>query len=127
MSTQRVSRKGIDRDFRLLSDRHMGQLRFLVVCNHPDAWQGDEARDLSAYAYQLSGFDLTLSDHTVLGGCDRGVADVDPCGIECGALRSDGRLALQYLRFEDRQLALGGKCLRVILRKLGGQLRPIGV
>src|SRR5277367_6883291 len=98
MSVQCMSRKGIDRDFRLLSDRHMGQLRFLVVCNHPDVGQGDEARDLSAYAYQLSGFDLTLSDHAVLGRCDGRVADVDPCGIECSTLRSDGRLALQDLR-----------------------------
>src|SRR5271167_2035044 len=126
MSVQGVPWERVDRDFRLLPDSHMGQLRFLVVCNHPNVGQGRESRDLTAYSHELSRFDLTLSDHTVLSRCDRGVAKVDPRGIERGSLRGDGGLALCDLCFEDRELALRRECLRAILRKLRGNLRPNG-
>src|SRR5271163_4255499 len=102
MSVQGVPWKRVDRDFRLLSDSHMCQLRFLIVGNDPNVGQGRESRDLTAYAHQLSWFYLTLPDHTVLSRCDRGVAEVDPRGIECGSLCGDGRLALCDLCFEDR-------------------------
>ena len=101
MTLQRMSREGIDGDLRPLSDRHVGELCLLIVRNHPDVGQGGEGRDLTACAHQLSGLDLTLSDHTVLGRRDRGVAEIDPRGIECRALcRDSGLAALRNLRFQ---------------------------
>ena len=118
VSTKRMSGKGIDGNFRLLPDGHMGQLRFLVVGNHPDVRQRGECRDLTAHTHQLSGLDLALTDHPVLSRSDGGVPEIDVGGIECGALRGDRRLALCELCLEDRELPLGSTCLRTVLREL---------
>src|SRR5215469_7381914 len=58
---QSMSGKGIDGDARLLPNRHVSELRLLVVGNDPHLRERSERRDLAADAHQLAGLDLAQS------------------------------------------------------------------
>src|SRR5580658_2184490 len=96
----------------------MRQLCFLEIGDYPDIRQWREGRDLSADPDQLPGFDLTQSDHAVLGRGNRCVPEVDPGQIARGALRSGGRLALPELCREDGEFAFRRADLCPVLREL---------
>src|SRR6266403_2643766 len=78
VTAQPMARKSIHADLGLLADGHVRQLGFLVVRDHPDVRQRGERGDLAADPHVLTGFDLTLADHAVLGCENARVAKVDP-------------------------------------------------
>src|ERR1700722_3855179 len=123
MSAQGMSGEGVDGDFSFLPHGHVSELCFLEVGDDPYIRQGRKGRDLAAHPHQLPGFDLALTDHTVLGCRDRAVSDIELGRLECRALCRDCCFALCDLRFEDPNLTLGGQCLSVVLLELSLELR----
>src|SRR5580700_7855482 len=91
-----------------LPNRHVGELRLLIVGNYPYVRQGSQRRDLASDAHQLAGLDLALSDYTVLRCGDRRVLQVESGYDERGPSGGDGCVALCDLCFEDTELALRG-------------------
>ena len=109
-----------------LTERHVGQLSFLVVCDHPNFRQRRERRDLRADADVLSGFDLALTDHAVLRGYDFCITQVEFGDRKRRSLSLDGSSRLGFLSAEYALLASGRLRLSTSLRELSGQLRTNG-
>jgi len=123
VTAQRMSRERVDRDFGLLADRHVGQLRLLVIRNDPYLRHGGQRRDLGSDSDELSGFYLTLSENAVLGCNDPRVFQVEPGNDQRGAGGGERSLVLLELPVEDREVTLGGESLCLVLGQLRIELR----
>ena len=98
MAAQDMSRKSVDGDLRLLPDRHVGELRFLVVGDDPDLRQGREGGDLAARRRPTGpGLTWRCPSTPSCGRRDGRVAEIDLGGIERRALRGDRGFALRDL------------------------------
>ncbi len=122
VALQHVAGKGIDPHLRLLADRHVGQLGFLVVGDHPDARQRRQRGELAADPDILARPDLPLAQHAVHRRDHAGVAKVDLRRTQIGRLGGDRGLRLSLLGHQHLDLQRRGVGLGPVLRELRGQL-----
>jgi hypothetical protein len=138
-------RKGVDGYLRFLAEPDTGQLRLLVVGDHPDVLQRDDGNDLRAGMDILPGPDAVFADHAVDRRDDPGVTEIDLRQIERRPLGLGLGPELRFLRIQHRHLAplgvefgliarerrfeapLIGDCLLDLLRRAeaGRQQRPL--
>jgi hypothetical protein len=127
MPFERASGEGVDLNLGLLSHRHVSELGFLEVGDHPDIRQWRERGDLAPNGNELPRLYLALSDHPILGSDNAGVAQVDFSHLETGFLSGQGGFRLGFLGAEYIELARGRHFLGPVLLELRGELRMGGL
>src|SRR5689334_8988873 len=107
MTLERHAWETVDLDFGRLTRTHMGELRFLVVCDDVDGMHWHYRHQGRAGLHELADAQRPRAYRAVDWRADRRVAEVQLGLVPVGEAAIAGRLGPRALRLEHIDFALG--------------------